>query len=47
MNNTKTTTLAIAAIFIAVTLVVGGTFAAISAFAYMIKGQQDNERNTR
>jgi hypothetical protein len=47
MNNTKTTTVAIAAIFIAVTLVVGGTFAAISAFAYMMKGQQDNKRGAR
>jgi hypothetical protein len=47
MNNTKKTTLAVAAIFIATTLVVGGTFAATSAFAYMKKGQQDNKRGTR
>jgi hypothetical protein len=47
MNNTKTTTLAIAAIFIAATLVVGGTFAATSAFAYMKKGPQDNKKGTR
>ena len=42
MNNTKTITLGIAAIFIAVTLVVGGTFAATSAFAYVKKGPQPN-----
>jgi hypothetical protein len=47
MNNTKTTTLAVAAIFIAATLVVGGTFAATSAFAYMKKGPQDNKKGTR
>jgi hypothetical protein len=47
MNNTKTTTLAIAAIFIAVTLVVGATFVEISALAYMMKGQQDNKRGAR
>src|SRR6188472_1466767 len=47
MNNTKTTTLAIAAIFIAATLVVGGTFAATSAFAYVKKGPQDNKKGTR
>jgi hypothetical protein len=44
MNNTKTITLGIAAIFIAATLVVGGTFAATSAFAYMKKGPQDNKK---
>jgi hypothetical protein len=47
MNNTKTITLAIAAIFIAATLVVGGTFAATSAFAYMKKGPQDNKKGAR
>src|SRR6188472_1180813 len=47
MNNTKTTTLAIAAIFIAATLVVGGTFAASSAFAYVKKGPQDNKKGAR
>jgi hypothetical protein len=48
MNNTKKTiTLAIAAIFIAATLVVGGTFAASSAFAYIKKGPQDNKKGAR
>ena len=47
MNNTKTITLAIAAIFIAATLVVGGTFAASSAFAYVKKGHQDNKKGAR
>jgi hypothetical protein len=47
MNNTKTTTLAIAAIFIAATLVVGGTFAATSAFAYVKKGPQDDKKGAR
>jgi hypothetical protein len=48
MNNTKKTiTLTIAAIFIAATLVVGGTFAASSAFAYIKKGPQDNKKGAR
>ncbi len=48
MNNTKKTiTLAVAAIFIAATLVVGGTFAASSAFAYIKKGSQDNKKGAR
>ena len=47
MNNTKTANLAVAAIFIAVTLVVGGTFASTSAFAYVKKGPQDNKRGAR
>jgi hypothetical protein len=48
MNNAKKTiTLAIAAIFIAATLVVGGTFAASSAFAYIKKGPQDNKKGAR
>jgi hypothetical protein len=48
MNNTKKTiTLAVAAIFIAATLVVGGTFAASSAFAYIKKGPQDNKKGAR
>jgi hypothetical protein len=46
-NTTKTITLAIAAIFIAATLVVGGTFAASSAFAYIKKGPQDNKKGAR
>ena len=46
MNNTKTLT-AIAAILIAATLVVGGTFAATSAFAYVKKGSQDNKKGAR
>jgi hypothetical protein len=46
MNNTKTLT-AIAAILIAATLVVGGTFAATTAFAYQQKkgGSQENSKN--
>jgi Family of unknown function (DUF6346) len=46
MNNTKTLT-AIAAILIAATLVVGGTLAATSAFAYQQKkgGSQENSKN--
>jgi hypothetical protein len=50
MNNTKTTTLAIAAIFIAATLVVGGTFAATSAqsaFAYQQKNKGGQEQNSK
>jgi hypothetical protein len=48
MNNTKKTiTLAIAAIFIAATLVVGGTLATTSAFAYVKKGPQDNKKGAR
>jgi hypothetical protein len=46
MNNTKTLA-AIAAILIAATLVVGGTFAATSAFAYIKKGPQDNKKEAR
>jgi hypothetical protein len=45
MNNTKTLA-AIAAILIATTLVVWGTFAATSAFAYQKKGaSQENIKN--
>ena len=47
MNNTKTLT-AIAAILItAAALVVGGTFAATSAFAHIKKGPQDNKNGAR
>jgi hypothetical protein len=46
MNNTKTLT-AIAAILIAATLVVGGTFAATSALAYVKKGPQDNKKGAQ
>ena len=46
MNNTTITTLTIAAI-LAATLVVGGTFAASSAFAYIKKGPQDNKKGAR
>jgi hypothetical protein len=45
MNNTMT--LAIVAVFMAATLVVGGTFAATSAFAYVKKGPQDNKKGAR
>src|SRR5512133_3233438 len=45
MNNTRT--IAIVAVFMAATLVVGGTFAATSAFAYVKKGPQDNKKGTR
>ena len=45
MNNTKT--LAIVAVLMAATLVVGGTFAASSAFAYIKKGPQDNKKGAR
>jgi hypothetical protein len=45
MNNTRT--LAIVAVFMAATLVVGGTFAATSAFAYVKKGPQDNKKGAR
>ena len=41
MNNTRTLA-AIVAVFMAATLVVGGTFAATSAFAYVKKGARDN-----
>jgi archaellum component FlaF (FlaF/FlaG flagellin family) len=46
MNNTKTLT-AIAAILIAATLVVGGTLASTTAFAYQQKkgGSQENSKN--
>jgi hypothetical protein len=45
MNNTKKTTLAIAAIFIAATLVVGGSIAITigqSAYAFQKKGDKGN-----
>jgi hypothetical protein len=49
MNNTKTRTLAIAAVLTAATLVVGGTFAATtttqSVFAYENKGGDKNSKN--
>jgi hypothetical protein len=45
MNNTRT--LAIVAVLTAATLVVGGTFAATSAFAYVKKGPQDNKKGAR
>ena len=48
MNNTKAkTTLTMVAILTAATLVVGGTFAASSAFAYIKKGPQDNKKGAR
>jgi hypothetical protein len=48
MNNTTTKrNLAITAIFMAATLLVGGTFATTSAFAYVKKGPQDNKRGAR
>jgi hypothetical protein len=43
MNNTRTLT--IAAIFMAATLVVGGTLAATTAFAYQKKRGQDDTKN--
>ena len=46
MNNTKTT-LAIVAVLMAATLVVGGSLATTSAFAYTKKGPQDNKKGTR
>jgi hypothetical protein len=48
MNSTKIKTLAVAAIFIAATLVVGLTFAATthSAFAYQMKGAGQDDGNT-
>jgi hypothetical protein len=46
MNNTKTLT-AIAAILMAATLVVGGTLASSTAFAYQKKGPQDNKKGAR